>query len=48
MATKLNVDLKALIGNQLQQILASRDEKAFEGKISAIDNSLSFETQCLR
>jgi Reverse transcriptase (RNA-dependent DNA polymerase) len=42
----------ALIGNQLHQcalsILAGRDEKAIEGRISVIDNSLNFETQCLR
>ena len=42
----------ALIGNQLHQcalsILASRDEKAIEGKIAVIDNSLAFESQCLR
>ena len=42
----------ALIGNQLQQfglfLLASRDEKAIEGKIALIDNSLHFESQCLR
>jgi Reverse transcriptase (RNA-dependent DNA polymerase) len=42
----------AHIGNQLHQctlsMLASRDEKAIEGKISVIDNSLNFETQCLR
>jgi hypothetical protein len=41
----------ALIGNQLQQfslsLLASRDEKAIEGRISAIDNNLTVETQCL-
>ena len=42
----------AAIGNQLQQFgmsfLAGRDEKAIEGKISAIDNLLMFETVCLR
>ena len=42
----------ALIGNQLQQfglsLLASHDEKAIEGRISAIDNNLAFETQCFR
>jgi hypothetical protein len=42
----------ALIGNQLQQfglsLLAGRDEKAIEGKIYAIDNSIAFENQCLR
>ena len=42
----------ALIGNQLQQfglsLLASRDEKVIEGRISAIDNELTFESQCLR
>ena len=40
-----------LIGNQLQQLglslLAGHDEKAIEGKITAIDNSLMFESQCL-
>ena len=42
----------ALLGNQLQQfglsLLSGRDEKMIEAKISAIDNNLSFETQCLR
>jgi len=42
----------ALIGNQLQQfglsLLASRDEKAIEGRIYALDNSIAFEIQCLR
>ena len=41
----------ALISNQLQQfslsLLAGRDEKVIEGKISAIDNRIIFEPQCL-
>lgn len=42
----------ALIGNQLQQfdlaLLAGRDEKANESRISVIDNNLAFEVQSLR
>lgn len=42
----------ALIGSQLQQfglsLLAGRDERVIEGRISAIDNNLVFETQCMR
>ena len=42
----------ATIGLQLQQfglsLLAGRDEKIIEGKISAIDNNIIFESQCLR
>lgn len=45
-------DAVALIRNQLQQfglsLLAGRNKKAIEGKIYAIDNSITFETQCLR
>jgi hypothetical protein len=41
-----------LMGNQLHQfglsLLAGRDEKAIESRISGIDNSLLFEMQCLR
>jgi hypothetical protein len=41
----------ALIGNQLHQfrlsLLSGRDEKAIEGKIAIMDNSLNFETHCL-
>lgn len=40
----------ALIVNHLQRfsLLAGRDEKVIEGRMSAIDSSLLFETQCLR
>jgi hypothetical protein len=42
----------AIVGNHLQQfglsLLASRDEKVIEGRISAINNNLVFESQCLR
>ena len=42
----------SIIGNQLHQyglsLLASRDEKAIEGKIHGIESSLAFELQCMR
>ena len=42
----------ALIGNQLQQfglsLLAGCDEKVIKSKITAIDNNLMFEAQCLQ
>ena len=42
----------SIIGNQLHQyglyLLASRDEKAIEGKIHGIESSLAFEVQCMR
>ena len=45
-------DAVTRIGNQLHQfglsLLASRDKKLIENRISAIDNSLLFESQCLR
>ena len=52
MLTEMQLTAVAAIGNQLQQFcmsfLAGHDEKAIEGKISAIDNLLMFETVCLR